>query len=309
MPTKHKEQNMETRSTLKVVAMLLSLIGLGASADTGQTTSTDTLPQTSGPAVPKVSVQLWSVQDDMKRDFKGTIKALAAMGFDGVEFAGIFGEFADDPAGLKQFLDENNLKVSAAHIHFDLLSPEKFDATVAFYRALGCDTLIEAMDKRAWDPEGVHQVVSDLNLFAEKLAPHGLSIGYHNHAQEFGDFQDSTYWDLIASSTSEDVVLQLDVGWVSYAGKDPVSYVKRYPGRTLTTHYKIRTHEGDNDITPIIGKDRIDWSALLAANVAVGGTKWIVVEQEEYPDGMTPLQSVKASKDGLDAVFARHLTP
>lgn len=304
---------METTGRLKVAATLLGLLWLSAAGCSKQDSSPKAMPQaspqTSALALPQVSVQLWSVKDDVKQDFKGTLKALAAMGFDGVEFAGEFGEFTDNPAQLKEFLEQNNLKCSGAHLHFDNLSPENFDATVAFSGAVGCDTLIVAMDKRAWDPEGVHQVVKELNLFAEKLAPYELSIGYHNHAQEFGDFQDSTYWDVIAKSTSENVVLQMDAGWVNYAGKDPVEYVRRYPGRTLTTHYKIRTHEGAENITPIIGQDTRDWAALLTANIDVGGTRWLVVEQEEYPNGMTPMQAVKASKEGLDGLLAGHGVP
>lgn len=297
---------MKALGKVKIKATLLVLLWLTTAGCIAQESSSGAMLQASAPALPQVSVQLWSVKDDVKHDFKGTLEALAAMGFDGVEFAGEFGEFADNPAGLKDFLDKINLKVSGAHLHFDRLNPENFDDTVAFYRAIGCDTLIEAMDKRAWDPEGVHQVVNELNRLAAKLAPHDIAIGYHNHAQEFGDFQGSTYWDIIAQSTSASVVLQLDVGWATYAGKDPVEYVRRYPGRVLTTHYKIRTPESGKNITPIIGQDTIDWTALLAANIEVGGTQWLVVEQEEYPNGMTPMQAVKASKEGLDKYLANH---
>jgi len=312
---------MKSKPIPKLASVLLVLLSLTAAGCAKQDSSSEALPQAQTQAqvqpqvlpqtqvLPQVSAQLWSVKDDVKRDFKATLTALAAMGFEGVEFAGEFGEFADNPSGLKAFLQHSNLSCSAAHLHFDRLSPENFDATVAFYSILGCDTLIEAMDERAWDSEGVHQVVKELNFFAEKLAPHGLAIGYHNHAQEFGDFQGSTYWDIIAKSTSKNVVLQMDVGWVNYAGKDPVAYVRRYPGRTLTTHYKVRTHEGEESSTAIIGQDSSDWAALLTANIDVGGTRWLVVEQEEYPNGMTPMQAVKASKEGLDGFLARHQAP
>lgn len=59
---------------------------------------------------PQLSVQLWSVKDAMQADFEGTLTKLAAMGFDGVEFAGFFGNYANDPAGLKAFLDKLGLK-------------------------------------------------------------------------------------------------------------------------------------------------------------------------------------------------------
>ena len=257
--------------------------------------------------LPQIGVQLWSVKDELRKDFKGTLEAVAAMGFEGVEFFGHeFGEFADNPAGLKEFLGKNNLKAESAHVQFKHLAPEVFDANVAFYQAIGCDMLIIAIDERAWDPEGVHEVVKELNLMAEKLAPYGIAIGYHNHAMEFDDFQSATYWDFIAESTADNVILQLDVGWTNYAGKNPVEYVRRYPGRTLVTHYKIRTQEDKQNITPIIGQDGYDWGALLSANIEFGGTLWVMVEQEEYPNGLTPLEAVAASKKGLDSYLGKY---
>lgn len=254
---------------------------------------------------PKISVQLWSVKDVVKKDFKSTLQNLAEMGFQGVEFAGEFGPFAANPKGLKAFLDELNLKASAAHLPFDALAEDSFETTVQFYQDLGVNTLIIPWDERAWHPEGVKAVVQELNHLSKQLAPKGMVIGFHNHDQEFNVFQGSTYWDYIARHTQNDVVLQLDVGWIRYTGNDPVEYVKRYPGRTLTTHYKIRTTE-DGDLSPIIGLNpqlEQQWKSLLKANASVGGTQWVVVEQEEYPEGMTPMAAVKASKAGVDALF------
>jgi sugar phosphate isomerase/epimerase len=251
--------------------------------------------------LPQVSVQLWSVKDEVSSDFKGTLQKLAAMGFEGVEFAGEFGEFAENPAGLKQFLNSVGLEVSGAHVHFDKLNADNFEKTVTFYRDIGTTLLIIPYDERAYDPNGIELVVNELNTLAQKLAPLGMQIGFHNHAKEFDVYQDSTYWDYIAQSTSDNVVLQLDVGWVAYAGKDPVEYVRRYPGRTLTAHYKVRLPPGTENRLPFIGQDTIDWPALINANIEVGGTRWLVVEQEEYPNGLTPLQAVEISKNGLDA--------
>jgi sugar phosphate isomerase/epimerase len=236
----------------------------------------------------------------VKADVKGTLQVLANMGFKGVEFAGEFGEFSDNPAGLKALLDELGLQVSGAHVHFDKLNELNFAKTVAFYQAIGCTSLIVPYDERAFSPDGVRQVVLELNALSTKLAKAGMQIGYHNHALEVNDFEGSTYWDFIAQSTNKSVILQLDAGWVTYAGKDPVEYVKRYPGRTLTTHYKVKLPEGSEGKLPIIGQDTIDWAALIKANMEVGGTLWLVVEQEEYPNGLTPIEAVEASKNGLD---------
>ncbi|MFT4937726.1 MAG: sugar phosphate isomerase/epimerase [Paraglaciecola sp.] len=251
-------------------------------------------------AIPQVSVQLWSVKDEVKADITSTLNAIRSMGFKGVEFAGEFGEFSDKPKDLKALLDKLNLKVSGAHVHFDKLNAQNFEKTVDFYQTLGCSKLIIPYDERAFDPKGVKEVVAQLNELSTKLAPFGMQVGFHNHWAEFNEFEKSTYWDYIAKSTNKDVILQLDVGWVTYAGKDPVEYVRRYPGRTVITHYKVKLPEGTLGKTPIIGQDTIDWANLIKANIRVGGTQWLVVEQEEYPNGLSPLEAVAMSKKGLD---------
>lgn len=279
---------------------VLLLCMLGCSPQNA-TSSQMTDEITAASILPKVSVQLWSVKDELSHDFKGTLQKLADMGFQGVEFAGEFGEFAENPAGLKQFLTSLGLEVSGAHVHFDKLTADEFKQTATFYRDLGTTLLIIPYDERAFNSAGVEQVVSELSTLATMLTPFGMQIGYHNHDKEFNEYQGSTYWDYIAQSTPNNVVLQLDVGWTTYAGKDPVEYVRRYPGRTVTTHYKVRLPPESENRLPLIGQDTIDWPALIKANIEVGGTRWLVVEQEEYPNGLTPLQAVKTSKDGLDA--------
>ncbi len=255
--------------------------------------------------LPALSVQLWSVKEELKQDFKGTLEALAAMGFEGVEFAGDFGEYSDDPKGLKEYLKSIGLKVSGAHVSFASLSAENFDKTVAFYKAFDCMALIVPYDERAWDPIGVLEVAKELNIISQKLSKHGMRTGFHNHQHEFGDYEGSTYWDYIARNTNAEVILQQDVGWTNFAGKDPVNYVRKYPGRTYTTHYKATLPEGVKDKLPIIGQDSIDWPSLIKANIEVGGTEWIVMEQEEYPNGLTPLQAVAESKIALDAYLSK----
>lgn len=272
-----------------LVSTLVLVLGLGACA------SVVTQP------VPGVSVQLWSVKDEVKQDFEGTLSTLADMGFDGVEFAGEFGDYEQNPRALKALLDGLGLKVSGAHLSFEKLNDDNFLDTTAFYQAIGCDTLIVPYDARAFNAEKVDEVVADLNRLSAKLAPMGIKIGYHNHEHEFGQYQQTTYWDYIASHTNDNVVMQQDVGWTTYAGKDPVEYVKRYPERSYTTHYKVKLPEDAQGKLPFIGQDTIDWPSLIEANMTVGGTQWLVVEQEEYPNNLTPLEAVKISKQGLDS--------
>jgi len=255
-------------------------------------------------AQPQLGVQLWSVKDEIKQDFEGTLTKIGKLGFQGVEFAGEFGPYKDDPAGLKAFLDKNKLACAGAHTPFSALADARFEATTAFYKTLGCPNLIIPMDARGKTTAGSAEMSKELTALSGKLAGKGMRIGYHNHAEEFAGAVGSTPWDVIAQNTPKASILQQDVGWTTYAGKDPVAYVKKYPGRTVSTHFKAKFVEGASG-TPIIGQDKTDWAGLARAVRQDGGTDWIIIEQEEYPNGMGQLESVAASLKGLRAVLAK----
>lgn len=253
----------------------------------------------------QVSIQLWSVKDQLKADFKGTLVALSEMGFDAVEFAGDFGSYDDNPQKLKQYLESIGLKISGAHVSFQQLDEQHLKKTIEFYNAIECPALIVPYDERAFSKQGIDWVVNQLNDLSRELKPHGIRVGYHNHDQEFRLFKESTYWDYLAKNTDPSVVLQLDVGWARYSENDPVQYVKRYPGRTYTTHYKVQMPDYIKDKLPFVGVDIIEWEKLIKANYQVGGTNWIVIEQEDYPLGLTQLEAVKRSKQNIDAILSK----
>ncbi|MDN3380248.1 MULTISPECIES: sugar phosphate isomerase/epimerase [unclassified Pseudoalteromonas] len=250
-----------------------------------------------------ISVQLWSVKNELKQDFDGTLNALANMGFNGVEFAGEFGNYKENPSALRARLDNLGLVASSAHIGFDALTKDKLESTLLFYKSLGVSLLFVPWDERAWDPKGIKSLnkqLSEVNELAQKYA---MSIGFHNHNREFEQFKNATYWDNIASNTPKTMPLQLDIGWVHFANKNPIYYIKKYPGRTLATHLKVRTHEGDN-LSPIFGENDYPWQKIIKSLLIDGGVEWLVIEQEEYPQGLTPLQSVAKSKANLDTILA-----
>lgn len=253
-------------------------------------------------AIPPVSVQLWSVKDAVKEDFKGTLKRIADMGFSGVELAGVYGEYANDPKGLKAFLDSLNLKVSGAHLGLPKLRNEQLEKSIAFMKALGTPMVIVPGDKRADNPQEIAQLAKELTSLTKIFEKEGIAFGFHNHAKEFKPFKDGTFWDYLAKNTPDNMLLQLDVGWANLAGVNAIDYVKRYPNRTLTTHIKIRTHPEDKKPV-ILGDDDYDWAQLIKTMAKYGGTQWLVIEQEEYAEGKTPLESVAASKQGLDEII------
>ncbi len=252
---------------------------------------------------PQISLQLWSIKDDLKRDFEGSLRRVAALGFSGVEFAGDFGPYANNPQGLKTLLDQLGLKAAGAHLSMDKLSEKNFYATVAFYQTIGCQNLIVPWDDRIATKNGALQVAKDLREAAIKLRAYGMRTGYHNHHEEMLEVDGKTIWQWIADNTPAEVILQQDVGWTTYAGKNPIDFVRMYPGRTVLTHYKAKLPKGESG-TPIIGKDRIQWKPLYVSNRDIGGTQWLTVEQEEYPNGLSPFDSVKASFDNLRSLIA-----
>ncbi|MCS0627909.1 sugar phosphate isomerase/epimerase [Telluria mixta] len=254
-------------------------------------------------AEPKVGVQLWSVKDEIKQDFEGTLIKIAQLGIQGVEFAGVLGPYENNPAGLKAFLAKNRLECAGAHTRFSALEGAQFDKLVAYYEAVGCKNLVISMDKRGATPGEAAEMSKELSAMQAKLAAKGMRIGYHNHEQEMIGDVGSTPWDVIAKNTPKGVIMQQDVGWTTYAGKDPIHYVNAYPGRTYTTHFKAKFVKGATGGTPIIGQDKTDWIGLTKAVEQVGGTDWIIIEQEEYPKGMGQLEAVTASYKGLKSVL------
>ncbi len=257
---------------------------------------------------PMLGVQLWSVKDEIKQDFEGTLDKLAKLGFQGVEFAGEFGKYKADPAGLHAFLRKKGLQCAGAHMHVDQLNDANFKATTEFYKTLGCNRLIISMDARGASKEGSAELAKELSAISVKLGAQGMKMGYHNHEQEMLGDKGQTNWDLLAKNTPKDFILQQDVGWTTYAGKDPVDFVNKYPGRTVTTHYKAKFVKGTSG-TSIIGQDKTDWTGLTKAVRSVGGTEWIIVEQEEYPNGMGQMEAVAASMRGLQGVLAKMPAP
>jgi len=149
------------------------------------------------------------------------------------------------------------------------------------------------------DPERSKALAETFNRLAETLKPLGMATGYHNHTGEFEQDGGKTFWDLFAERTSKDVILQQDCGWTAAAGFDPADYVRKYPGRTKTVHFKPFAREGDAGRKAILGQDSVDWRAVHAACASVGATEWIVIEQETYPDGKTSIECTRESLEGL----------
>ena len=252
-------------------------------------------------AIP-IALQMYSVRQDCARDFDGALAQVAGMGYQGVEFAGYY-NYKNDPQGLRRRLDDLGLKVAGTHISTSAISGEALKATIEFHRVLGCNFLIVPSDRDFTDPEKSKQLAETFKAAAAALKPFGMYCGFHNHKNEFSLSGGKAYWDLFAERTPSDVVLQLDVGWALAAGQDPARLIQKYPGRTRTVHFKPTVIENDTDKTAILGQDSVNWNAVLQACSEKGGTRWIIIEQEYYPDEKSPMECSELSLRGLQKIL------
>jgi sugar phosphate isomerase/epimerase len=241
-----------------------------------------------------IALQLYSVRDDCKKDFDATLAEVAKMGFDGVEFAGYY-QYGEKAKELRAKLDSLNLKVAATHIGTGSFRGDALKRTIEFHQTIGCKFLIVPGDGDFTNSEKSKALAELFNQTAATLKPLGMACGYHNHTGEFKKDGDKTFWDLFAERTTKDVVLQQDCGWSAAAGYNPVELMKRYPGRMKTTHFKPTVVGDDKSKKGILGQDSVDWAAVLAGCIEFGGTEWITLEQEAYPDGKSPMECTAMS--------------
>lgn len=233
-----------------------------------------------------IGLQLYSVREDAAKDLSGVLKAVAAMGYAGVEFAGYYGHSAVD---IRKMLDDNGLKCCGGHIGIDLLLGDALAATVEFQQVLGNKFLIvpglsseRNGSKAAW----LH-TAGLMNVIADLLEPHGMRTGYHNHYTEFLDMEGELPWDIFFGNTSDKVVMQFDTGNAMHGGAEAGPFLRRYPGRAATVHLKEFSATDGN---ALIGDGDVKWPEIFELCETVGKTEWYIVEQESY--AFPPLECV-----------------
>jgi sugar phosphate isomerase/epimerase len=228
-----------------------------------------------------LGLQLYSLREECKKDLAGILQTVSKIGYKGVEFAGYHGHSA---AELRKMLDANGLVACGSHTPYETVLGNELPQTIEFNKTIGNRFLIVPSMTVKSAPEWLERsrLFNDL---AEKLKPHGMFIGYHSHAHDFRKYEGKTSWDIFASNTHPEVILQLDTSNCRDGGAEPLEVLKKYPGRTKSIHIKPNGAGGE----AVIGEDKIDWPAVFSFCEGPGKTEWYVVEHE-------------TSKHPLDAV-------
>lgn len=269
-----------------------------------------------------VAVQLYSVRDDMEKDFYGTISAMKELGYDGVEFAGLFGE---DPEKIKAYCEEIGIVPISAHVpYYDML--ENPEAVLADYKTIGVKFVVVPYLTEECRPgtDGFAATVEGIRKIGAAAKELGIQLLYHNHDFEFVKIGEEYALDVLYSTVPEDLLkTEIDTCWVNVAGVNPAEYVEKYTGRAPVVHLKDfkKSGEGNGKLYDLIGIDDEgaeqeeedafsfmpvgygvqDMPAILAA-CENAGAEWVVVEQDNPAKGETAMNSVKLSREYLQTL-------
>ena len=240
-----------------------------------------------------IGLELYTLRVQLPKDFARTIEAVGKMGYQGVEFAGYHG-WDRKPKELRKLLDDSGLRCCGTHTAYNTLTGDNLKRTIELHQTLGNTFLIcpsiQANSAQAW-----LDYAKKFNDIADRAGESGMFVGYHSHASDFKKFDGQTAWEIFFDNTKKRVIHQIDVGNTLDGGGDPQALIKKYPGRTKTTH--LKEHGGGPD-TPI-GEGKVDFKALFEAYESVGGVEWYVVEHETSRD---PLKVAKQCLDNLHAM-------
>lgn len=230
-----------------------------------------------------IGLELYSVRGELGRDLPNTLKTVAKIGYEVVEFYAPYAKWT--PAYAKEVraqMDDLGLRCYSTHNGFDSFTPaENLAHTIELNQILGTHYLVLASAPGTTKGvDGWKKLCEELSIVVERLAPHGLKAGYHNHQAEWARLDNGQrILEVIAANTPKEFALQLDVGTCEEAGADPVAWVKANPGRIKMMHLKDWA-PGEKGYHVLFAEGVTPWKELLAAAESVGGAEFFLIEQE-----------------------------
>lgn len=247
--------------------------------------------------IDRIGLQLYTVRGTMKTDFAGTIAKVASTGYKEVEFAGYFGH---SPKEVRELLDKDGLVAPSCHVDYAVVE-NKWPETIEAAKIVGHTYIICPWidEKQRAEPGGWKRAADLFNKAGEASAKAGIQFGYHNHSFEFQP--DETlggklpYDFLLAETDAKLVAMEIDLCWISVAGKDPLSYFEKYPGRFPLVHVKdwVKDASANSGYQGAmgqsvkyagrmadVGQGSIDWKNLFA-HADKAGIKHYFVENDD----------------------------
>ncbi len=258
-----------------------------------------------------VAIQVYSVRDDAKADLEGTLKKIHELGYDGVEFAGLYDH---TPEEVKALCEKYSLVPISAHVPYNDMIKDPI-GVLSQYATIGCKYVAIphiAPEIRPGTPnfEYFMQFAAILGKAAKAV---GIQLLYHNHDFEFVKVNGEYGLDILYKTVPADLLkTELDLCWVNVGGENPAEYLRKYAGRAPVVHFKDFWGEKGGDMYELIGVENKapqrpsgfefrpvgsglqDVPSLIAATHDVGA-EWIVVEQDKPSMGLTPFECAEKS--------------
>ena len=265
-----------------------------------------------------VAVQVYSVRDDAKADLRGTLEKIKKMGYDGVEFAGLYG---NSPAEIKAMCAEIGLTPISAHVpYLDMLADPK--GVLSQYAEIGVKFVAVPYLTPEYRPgtDAFPEVVKNVEMLGKVAKELGIQLLYHNHDFEFAKIDGKYALDVLYDTVpAEYLQTELDVCWVNVGGEVPADYIRKYSGRCPVVHLKDFYGEKDENMYELIGiksdapkrpgnfefrpvgSGLNDFPAILKA-ATEAGAGWVIVEQDKPSMGLTPLECIEKSRNYLKSL-------
>ena len=239
-----------------------------------------------------IGLGLYTVRNELERDFAGTLRQVAAIGYREVEFAGYYGR---SPGEIRSALAAAGLSAPSAQVTSSELR-FAWAARVEQARTVGHHYLV-----CGWVPPGERRSLADWRSLATLLNAVGqaarhaeMQLAYHNHDFEFVPVNGRAPYDLLLELADPALVqLELDVYWARKGGCDPLALFARWPGRSPLLHLKDMAPGPRGEFTEL-GRGVIDFRPILARGRAAG-VRHVFVEQDE---GKTP--ALERARIGYD---------
>jgi sugar phosphate isomerase/epimerase len=262
--------------------------------------------KSSGAASTSVSIpiglELYSVREALKLDLEGTVRAVAQLGFQCVEFYAPYYDWTEaQTKQMRKLLDDLGIRCYSTHNHEEFFAADKINRTGDMNLILGCKYVVLASSNPKPGLDGWKAIADELNSAADALEPSGLKVGYHNHQPEFTPVEGVRPMEILAKNTKPSVMLQLDVGTCIDAGSDPVAWIRANPGRIHSLHLKDWSPDPAVGYKALFGEGSADWKGIFAAAESVGGVEYYLLEQEG-----SRLGEMETAKRCLAAYRAAH---
>ena len=230
---------------------------------------------------PPVGLELYSVRDELKKDPQGTVRAVAQMGYQCVEFYAPYFDWTEVQAKqMRKLLDDLGIRCYSTHNDEKYFSAENINHARDLNLILGTKYMVQSWSDPKPSLDAWKAVADNLNSAAATLEPSGLKPGYHNHDAEWKPIDGVRPMEILAKNTKPSIMLQLDVGTCIEAGSDPAAWIRANPGRIHSLHLKDWSSDPAKGYKVLFGEGAAKWKDIFAAAESVGGVEYYLIEQE-----------------------------